>query len=101
MTGSLMSSNISQSSTELVNVTNMGMENKSCKACPVVHLQQSMTLERFWIEYTAFAQVDQFVFILNTHITNIMLFIVCIHILSILDSIKFPAGIQSSHQHRQ
>ena len=84
MTGSLMSSNISQSSTELVNVTNMGMENKSCKACPVVHLQQSMTLERFWIEYTAFAQVDQFVFILkHTHYQHYVVHCVYSHSLNI------------------
>ena len=44
MTGSLMSSNISQSSTELVNVTNMGMENKSCKAGPSPAVHDSLKI---------------------------------------------------------
>ena len=44
MTGSLMSSNTSQSSTELVNVTNMGMENKSCKAGPSPAVKESLKI---------------------------------------------------------
>ena len=36
---------------------------------------------------------------MDKNITDIMLFIVCIHILSILDSIRFPAGPQyTEHQ---
>ena len=98
MTGSLMSSNISQSSTELVNVTNIGIENKSCKAGPSPAVHDSVQILDWKHCFRPSLSVCIYI---EAHITNIMLFIVCIHILSILDSIKFPAGIQSSHQHRQ